>query len=94
MDKFEAGEIADAKVRELRQLPWTELRDRYLDRPETVEVVGATGMKYQVETLAVWDGAKDAALRVFVGVDDGGWRAFAPLSADFIIAPDGFFVGE
>jgi hypothetical protein len=27
-------------------------------------------------------------------IDDGGWRAFIPLSADFIMAPEGRFVGE
>ena len=27
-------------------------------------------------------------------IDDGGLRAFAPLSDDFIMAPDGSFVGE
>jgi hypothetical protein len=24
-----------------------------------------------------------------VSIDDGGWRAFLPLTDDFIIAPDG-----
>ena len=33
-------------------------------------------------------------LQVMVSVDDGGWRAFAPLSVDFIRGPDGSFVGE
>jgi len=27
-------------------------------------------------------------------VDARGWRAFRPLTTDFIIAPDGSFVGE
>jgi hypothetical protein len=27
-------------------------------------------------------------------IDDGGWRSFAPLADDFIVAPDGSFVGE
>jgi hypothetical protein len=94
MDKAEARAVAVARARELRQLSWAELRDRYLDDPETVDVVGSTGATYQVQTLAVWDGAEGGDLRVFVAVDDGGWRAFAPLSEDFIIGPDGSFVGE
>jgi len=28
------------------------------------------------------------------GIDDGGLRAFMPLCDDFIIAPNGRFVGE
>jgi hypothetical protein len=31
---------------------------------------------------------------VIVNVDDGGFRAFVPLTADFIVGPDGSFVGE
>jgi hypothetical protein len=31
---------------------------------------------------------------VIVAIDDGRWRAFSPLSVDFIMAPDGSFVGE
>ncbi len=49
---------------------------------------------YQVETVAVWDGGKEGDLRVMVTVDDGGWRAFVPLSEHFILAPDGSLVGE
>jgi hypothetical protein len=31
---------------------------------------------------------------VLASIDDGGWSAFIPLTDDFIIAPDGSFVGE
>jgi hypothetical protein len=94
VNKDEALEIARVRARELRKLPWAELRDRYLDRPEHAEVVGATGAAYQVEIFAVWDHAKGGDLRLFVAVDDYGWRAFSPLSECFIVAPDGSFVGE
>jgi hypothetical protein len=94
MDKAEAAAVARARIAELRRIPWAELRDRYLGRPETIEVGGATGVTYQVKTHAVWDGRKEGDLRVFVEVDDGGWRAFVPLGEDFIISPDGSFVGE
>ncbi len=75
-------------------MSWEELRAAYLKRPETVEVRGPSGTTYQVETEALWDGGKDGALRVFVKVDDGRWRAFCPLTEDFILAPDGSFVGH
>jgi hypothetical protein len=52
VEKVEARVIARARTGELRQLSWTELRDRYLSRPETVEIVSATGVTYQVETQA------------------------------------------
>jgi len=94
MDKAEARQLAVGKARELRAMPWAELRDRFLRNSETVEIAGPSGTAYQVKMHAVWDGKKDVDLRVFVEVDDGGWRAFVPLSESFIIAPDGSFVGE
>jgi hypothetical protein len=36
-----------------------------------------------------WDGKKGADLRVMVAADDGGWRAFKPLTDDFVMRPDG-----
>jgi hypothetical protein len=59
-----------------------------------VEVDGPSGTTYQVKTHAVWDGKAGGDLRLFVEVDDGGWRAFVPLSESFIVSPDGSFVGE
>ena len=94
MDKTEARTIAAAKTEELRDMSWAELRDRYLGEPETEEVQAPSGTTYQRETYAVWDGEKEGNLRLFVAVDGGGWRAFAPLSESFIIAPDGSFIGE
>jgi hypothetical protein len=94
VDKDEARAVAVTTLEALRTLTWAELRDRYLDRPETVEVLGASGTSYQVETFAMWDGKRDANLRVIVAIDDGGLRAFKPLTKGFIIAPDGSFVGE
>jgi hypothetical protein len=41
-----------------------------------------------------WDGREEENLRVIAAIDDGGWRALSPLSEDFIVAPDGSFVGE
>ena len=94
MDKAEARTLALARLRELRDVSWTELRERYLDNDETVEVTGSSGVVYQVETQAFWDAAKEGDIRVLVSVDDGGWSAFAPLGVAFILAPDGRFVGE
>ena len=42
----------------------------------------------------MWDRGKEGDLRVLVMIDDGGWHAHGPLVEDFIIAPDGSFVGE
>jgi hypothetical protein len=94
MDKAEAAAVARDRIAELRRLSWAELRKRYLGNAETIEVDGPCGVTYQVKTHAVWDGGDEGDLRVFVEVDDGGWRAFVPLGEDFIVSPDGSFVGE
>lgn len=41
-----------------------------------------------------WDDTPDGAIRVMASIDDGGWRAFVPLTEAFILAPDGSFVDE
>lgn len=63
-------------------------------RSQRFEVTGKSGTSYQGEVQVFWDGEPDGAIRVIASVDDGGWRAFVPLSEDFILAPDGTFVGE
>ena len=94
MDKAEAQRIARDRLGELRKLSYEELRKRFLDQPDTIEVRGSSGTTYQVETEALWDADEGGDLRVSVAVDDGGWRAFVPLTDDFIVSPDGSFVDE
>lgn len=53
-----------------------------------------TGARYQIELQALWDERRKRTLLVIGSIDNGGWRAFRPLSNDFIIAPDGSFAGE
>jgi len=47
-----------------------------------------------VEISAVWDDQPGEAIRVFFSIDDGGWRAWAPVTKCFIISPGGEFIGE
>ena len=86
--------MAERTLQVLRGQPYEVLVERYLSEPEVAEMAGASGTEYQVEISAFWDSGKPGNLRVCARVDDGGWRAFKPLSVDFIIAPDGTFVGE
>ena len=59
-----------------------------------IELVGPSGATYQVEVEALWDARPGGNIRVLGAIDDGGFRAFVPLTSDFILAPDGHFVGE
>jgi hypothetical protein len=58
------------------------------------ELHGPSGAWYQVETLVAWDGEEGGDIRVMVSIDDGGSSAYRPMTDDFIIAPDGSFIGE
>lgn len=94
MDEREARLVAEKIVESLRAEEYQILVDRYLNKAEHTEVVGESGTGYQVEVEAFWDSIGPGNLRVMVAIDDGGWRALRPLSTDFIVAPDGSFVGE
>jgi len=94
MDKEEAAQIAKVILDELRRETYQELQRFTLEHPDTREVVGPSAKRYQVEVASFWDDRPNGNLRVSVAIDDFGWRAFMPLSWDFIMAPDGSFVGE
>lgn len=93
MNNEMAYSLIDAELRKLRALPYAELANR-VGSNETKEVVATDGRTYQLEIEMFWDGGKNADVRVMVAADDGGWRAFKPLTGDFIMASDGTFVGE
>ena len=67
---------------------------RLLREQDRLDVCGPSGVSYQLEVEAVWDDRPGGNLRVFGHIDDRGLRAVAPLTEDFIMAPDGSFVGE
>ena len=93
MDKGEAMAILERQLERYRGLRYGELL-RLMDESQYLEVTGRGGTHYQIKIYAYWDDERLAHLRVVGTIDDGGWRAFAPLSSDFIVAPDGSFVGE
>jgi len=59
-----------------------------------LEVTGTSGTHYQIEVEIFWDNKPNGNARVLGLIDDGGIRAFLPLSEDFIMTPDGSFVDE
>ena len=87
--------VLDGVVDALRREPYGTLVARYLRESDEYTVVAESGVQYQVEVQAFWDRPRQPGdLRVIIAIDDGGWRAFRPLSTDFIVASDGSFVGE
>jgi len=93
MDKREAKAVLAEFLQQFRRRSYEELR-QLLGSQTTDEATGPSGVKYQLEVEVFWDNKPNGNLRVLGAVDDGGWRAFMPITDDFIIAPDGRFIGE
>jgi hypothetical protein len=85
--------LIDAWLKELSRRPYRDLV-LLMGDTQTKEVTGEDGKEYQLEVQVFWDSKKGGDVRVIVSGDDGGWRAFRPLTSDFVMAPDGSFVGE
>lgn len=94
MDKAEARAVADRTLEDLRKLSYDTLVSRYLDQSHGSKAFGESGKEYHLKTYAIWDSRPGGDLRVWVDIDDGGWRSFSPLVVTFTIAADGSFVGE
>lgn len=93
MDKEEANVILRAFLDSYRTKSYEELR-YLITKQDKAEVSGESGTKYQLEFQAVWDDKRNGNIRVIGSIDDGGWRALAPMSDSFILSSDGVFIGE
>ncbi len=93
MDKQEAQQLLAARLADYRKLSYDQLVSK-IGNDDYLEVIGESGTEYQIEVQFMWDSKPGGDLRVMAGTDDGGLRAFCPLCQDFIMSPDGRFVGE
>ena len=93
MNKDEAKSLLSQELSRYRELPYAELFS-LIYNSETFERAAPSGVIYQIEILVLVDDQSRQTLRVRGSIDDGGWRAFVPMCDDFILAPDGSFVGE
>lgn len=93
MNRSEAKTVLSAELAAYRKRSFAALL-RLLEAQDTKKVKVTSGKTYHLEFQAVWDDAKQERLRVIGAIDDGGVRAFVPLTDGFIIARDGTFVGE
>jgi hypothetical protein len=94
MDKTEAKQILLTELEPFKAKPYRELIGMVGAVPITSERIGPSGREYQVEIQAIWDDKPLGKIRILGSVDDGGWRAFCPLTEDFIISPQDKLVGK
>ena len=59
---------------------------------EVKVVIGESEVNYQMELNVFWDSKPGKDLRIMGSIDDGGWRAFLPLTDSLIMKPDGKLV--
>ena len=91
MNEQIAQALINSEMRRLETLSYTHLVSM-IGKVETKELVGEDGKNYQLEIQAFWDSKKGDNVRLIVAVDDGGWRAYKPLTDGFIMRPDGSLV--
>jgi hypothetical protein len=94
MDTADARAVLIQELARYRAKSYSELVQELLGKQDTYEVKSSSGVKYQVEIQAFWDDKPNDVLRVMGAIDDGGIRAYVPMSGDFLIAPTGEFIGE
>lgn len=94
MNSAEARDILARELVPYRERSYEQLCGLVGAPTGTFEVTGPTGAWYQVVVAAHWDGEPYGDVRVIGCIDDGGLRAFVPLTDSFIKAADGSFVGE
>lgn len=89
MDNREATTLLERELDTWRRQSYAELVQRIDQGPHVAESAG-----YQIEVEFLWDRPRAGNVRVVGSNDDGGLRAFAPLTRSFIKSPNGAFVGE
>jgi hypothetical protein len=87
MDRIIATQLLQQELQRARERGYASLAAN-VGEETTREIVGPDGKQYQISVLVVWDRDENGTLRVIVSIDDGGWRAFKPLTADDLIHPD------
>ena len=87
MDKAEAKKIVTeqlARFSDHAQLvPFVESQ-----HVENFEVLGTSGTRYQVEVQFFWDDGRKRTIRVVGSIDDGGVRAFMPLTETIVFTEE------
>lgn len=94
MNNQEAVEVLERELEVFRRESYADLVRRIAREPVVCERPGSGNVTYQIEIQFFWDGAPGDDVLVMGSVDDGGLRAFVPLTRSFIKSADGSFVGE
>ena len=94
MDKEEAKRLLQDHLQAYRRRAYQDLVT-LMGETQVAEVLGASGVPYQIEVEVLWDHHPGGVIRVLAAIDDGTFRAaFSPVCDDFLLAPNETFAGE
>ena len=93
MNSVEARRILHERLGKLRAMPYQELAAK-VDAMFTEEIARDSERSWQLEFEVNWADEPSGNIRVTGIIDDGGLRAFVPLTESFVKTPSGEFVDE
>jgi hypothetical protein len=91
MDTAAAQKVLNAWLGKLRAVPYRELAAR-VGSVTNDEVARDSERSWQLEVQVLWDDEPGGNIRVIASIDDGGLRAFVPVTDGFVKAPSGELV--
>ena len=91
MDTVAARKVLNAWLAKLRAVPYRELAAR-VDSVTNDEVARDSERSWQLEVQVLWDDEPGGNIRVTASIDDGGLRAFVPMTDGFVKTPSGDIV--
>jgi len=86
MKTAEAQQILTEELEYFKDKSYAELIDR-VGENLSYEKEAPDGCSYQLEVLILWDSEPQKAIRIVASIDDGGWRAFFPLTDSILKLP-------
>ena len=95
MNKAEAKAILSTELAKYRSKPYRELV-ALVGSSHRTEITASSGSWYQVAIQALWDDPQkpNDVVRIAGAIDDGGGRAYVPLTDSFLVSPNGELIGE
>jgi len=86
MNTEEAQRILSAELEHYENKSYAELVSQ-VGENLSYEKIADDGCSYQIEILILWDSKPQNAIRIIGSIDDGGWRAFFPLTDSTLKLP-------
>ena len=86
MDEAEAEKIIIEQLARFERRGYSELVPLVeAQQAEGYEVRGVSGTTYQIEMNFYWDSEPGETIRVMGSIDDGGVRAYSPLTESVLV---------